>query len=100
MHNNFYGPGNCQAQSIDCNIRGENALCERADTFCYNNVESMLGRFAGRSEYDIRELVPDPFPYGYWHDYVNTPKVQQALGAFVNHSSSDGTVRSGFGNTG
>ena len=32
MHNNFYGPGNCQAQSIDCNIRGENALCERADT--------------------------------------------------------------------
>lgn len=100
MQNNFYGPGNCQAQSIDCNIRGENALCERADTFCYNNVESMIGRYAGRSEYDIRELVPDPFPYGYWHDYVNTPKVQQALGAFVNHSSSDGTVRSGFGNTG
>ena len=24
MYNNFYGPGNCQAQSIDCNMRGNN----------------------------------------------------------------------------
>lgn len=101
IYNALYGPGNCYDQSIDCNNRGENALCEVADTFCYNNVESVLGRYAGRSEYDIRELVPDPFPYGYWRDYLNSAKIQQALGAFVNYTGDGGsTVGSAFGNTG
>lgn len=101
MQNAFYGPGNCQEQSIDCNIRGENAICEVADTFCYNNVESLLGRYAQRSEYDIRELVPDPFPYGYWREYLNSAKIQQALGAFVNYTGDGGsTVGAAFGNTG
>ena len=101
MYNSFYGPGNCQEQSFDCNIRGNNDVCEVADTFCYNNVESLLGRYAGRSEYDIRELVPDPFPYGYWREYLNSAKIQQALGAFVNYTGDGGsTVGSAFGNTG
>jgi len=101
MHNSFYGPGNCQAQSIDCNTRGNNDVCAVADTFCYNNVESLLGTYANRSEYDIRELVPDPFPYGYWREYLNSAKVQQALGAFTNYTSDGGsTVGAAFANTG
>jgi carboxypeptidase C (cathepsin A) len=101
MHNAFYGPGNCQEQSFDCNLRGDNAVCEVADTFCYNNVESLLGRYASRSEYDIRELVPDPFPYGYWREYLNSAKIQQALGAFVNYTGDGGsTVGAAFANTG
>lgn len=101
MYNSFYGPGNCQEQSFDCNIRGDNAVCEIADSFCASNVEALLGTYAQRSEYDIRELVPDPFPYGYWREYLNSAKVQQALGAFVNYTSAGGsTVGSAFGNTG
>ena len=101
MYNNFYGPGNCQAQTLDCNIRGNNDVCAVADTFCYNNVESLLGTYANRSEYDIRELTPDPFPYGYWREYLNTAKVQRALGAFVNYTSAGGsTVGAAFANTG
>lgn len=101
MYNSFYGPGNCQEQSFDCNIRGNNDVCAVADTFCYNNVESLLGTYASRSEYDIRELVPDPFPYGYWREYLNSAKVQQALGAFVNYTGDGGsTVGSAFANTG
>lgn len=101
VHNALYGSGNCYDQTVDCKIRGDNAVCEVADTFCYNNVESVLGRYAQRSEYDIRELVPDPFPYGYWRDYLNSAKIQQALGAFTNYTSDGGsTVGSAFGNTG
>jgi carboxypeptidase C (cathepsin A) len=101
MYNSFYGPGNCQEQSLDCNIRGNNDVCAVADTFCYNNVESLLGTYAQRSEYDIRELVPDPFPYGYWKEYLNSAKIQQALGAFVNYTGDGGsTVGSAFANTG
>jgi carboxypeptidase C (cathepsin A) len=101
MYNSFYGPGNCQEQSLDCNIRGNNDVCAVADTFCYNNVESLLGTYAQRSEYDIRELVPDPFPYGYWREYLNSAKIQQALGAFVNYTGDGGsTVGSAFANTG
>jgi carboxypeptidase C (cathepsin A) len=101
MHNAFYGPGNCQEQSIDCNIRGNNDVCSVADNFCASNVETLLGRYAQRDEYDIRELVPDPFPYGFWSDYLNSAKIQQALGAFVNYTGDGGsTVGNAFASTG
>jgi carboxypeptidase C (cathepsin A) len=101
MHNAFYGPGNCQAQSLDCNLRGNNDVCATADNFCASNVETLLGRYAQRDEYDIRELVPDPFPYGFWRDYLNSAKIQQALGAFVNYTGDGGnTVYNAFTNTG
>lgn len=63
-------------------------------------MESVLDNVANRDEYDIRELSPDPFPYSYYVDYLNTPKVQQAIGAFVNFSESNSAVGNAFGSTG
>lgn len=59
----------------------------------------------GRDEYDIRELEPDPFPYTNFVAYLNTPKVQKAIGAYTNFSYSvtnlgAGTTATAFGTTG
>jgi hypothetical protein len=40
------------------------------------------------------------FPYDYFVDYLNTPDVQKAIGAFQNFSTSSQTVSSAFGSTG
>ena len=50
--------------------------------------------------YDIRELSPDPFPPTFYVDYLNSPKVQEAIGAYVNFSESNSAVSSAFGSTG
>lgn len=100
MYNAMYGPGNCYDQTVDCNTHGLNSVCMAADSMCATEVESVLDDIANRDEYDIRELMPDPFPPEYFVDYLNTPKVQAALGAFVNFSESSSTVGSAFGSTG
>ncbi|CAK1362107.1 unnamed protein product [Cercospora beticola] len=100
LYNAMYGPGNCYDRTLDCYNRGINEICSAADTFCANEVESVLDNVANRDEYDIRELSPDPFPYSYYVDYLNTPKVQQAIGAFVNFSESNSAVGNAFGSTG
>ena len=99
-YNNLYGPGNCVDQTKSCYATGSNSVCAAADDFCYSKVENMYDIYSGRDEYDMRELVPDPFPYGYWVDYLNTEEVQKAIGAFQNFSTSSRTVSSAFGNTG
>lgn len=60
----------------------------------------MYDLYSGRDEYDMRYLTPDPFPYSYYVEYLNTPEVQQAIGAFQNFSESSCTVSSSFGSTG
>lgn len=100
MYNALYGPGNCYDMTVDCNIRGLNEICAAADNFCFNEVEYVLDQYANRDEYDIRELSPDPFPPNFYADYLNTPRVQHALGAYVNFSSSSSTVSAAFGSTG
>ena len=100
MYNAMFGPGNCRDQTRDCYARGINSICSAADNFCYSEVENVLDVIANRDEYDIRELSPDPFPESYFEAYLNTPKVQQAIGAYVNFSSSSSAVSSAFGNTG
>jgi carboxypeptidase C (cathepsin A) len=55
---------------------------------------------SNRDEYDSRELSPDPFPYNFYVDYLNTPKVQQAIGAYVNYSDGNNAVGNDFGLTG
>lgn len=62
-------------------------------------VESVYDDVLGRDEYDVRELTPDPFPYRYYEAYLNTPKVQSAIGAFTNFSSN-GAVGLAFDSTG
>lgn len=53
-----------------------------------------------RDEYDVRELQPDPFPYSFYVDYLNTPEVQKAIGAYQNFSESSNAVAGAFGTTG
>jgi carboxypeptidase C (cathepsin A) len=100
MYNSLYGPGNCVDMTKDCYARGINSVCSFADNFCANNVEEVLDIYANRDEYDIRELSPDPFPPTFYVDYLNSPTVQEAIGAYVNFSESNGAVSSAFGSTG
>lgn len=100
MYNALYGKGNCVDRTIDCNTRGINEICSAADNFCANTVEEVLDIYANRDEYDIREELDDPFPYSFFEDYLNTPLVQQAVGAFVNFSSYSPAVGDAFGSTG
>ncbi|KAK5452386.1 hypothetical protein LTS15_007452 [Exophiala xenobiotica] len=99
-YNNLYGPGNCYDQTVDCNERGINEICTAADNFCLAQVENLYDIYLGRDEYDFRYLMPDPFPPTYYVDYLNTGKVQAAIGAYVNYTESNSAVGSAFGTTG
>jgi hypothetical protein len=99
-YNNLYGEGNCYDQTLQCYETGNDGICSRADNFCYQKVEFPYDLYSNRDEYDMRELMPDPFPYGYYHDYLNSPEVQAAIGAFQNFSTSSSTVSSSFATTG
>lgn len=48
----------------------------------------------------MRELTPDPFPYSFYVDYLNTPEVQAAIGAYQNFSESSNAVSQAFTYTG
>ncbi|KAJ4414554.1 hypothetical protein N0V82_007849 [Gnomoniopsis sp. IMI 355080] len=98
--NAMYGPGNCFDLTTSCYETGVDEVCSFADDFCYYEVEAVLDDVANRDEYDIRELQPDPFPYEFYVDYLNTPEVLSAIGAFVNFSESSSYVGSAFGSTG
>lgn len=100
VYNNLYGPGNCVDRIRDCYARGIDEICAAADSFCANLVEAVYDDVLNRDEYDIRELSPDPFPYEFYVDYLNTPKVQAAIGAYVNFSEFSSTVGAAFGATG
>jgi Serine carboxypeptidase len=99
-YNNLYGKGNCVDQILDCAARGINEICSQADNFCFYEVENIFDIYSGRDEYDQRELEPDPFPPEFYVDYLNTPKVQAAIGAFVNYTESSTAVGTAFGTTG
>jgi carboxypeptidase D len=47
----------------------------------------------------MRELDPDPFPYRFYEAYLNTPRVQAAIGAFTNFSGNN-AVGDAFDTTG
>ena len=100
MFNSMYGTGNCYDQVTACATTGRDDVCSIGDTFCANNVESVFDNLAMRDEYDSRELTPDPFPYSFYVDYLNTPELQQAIGAYVNFSESSALTGNAFGNTG
>ncbi|KAI9927429.1 hypothetical protein MW887_003042 [Aspergillus wentii] len=100
LYNNLYGPGNCFDQLRDCAARGWNEICSVADNFCANHVESIYDEYTGRDEYDFRELTPDPFPYGFYVDYLNRASVQAAIGAYVNFTESNNAVSQAFSATG
>jgi carboxypeptidase C (cathepsin A) len=100
VYASLYGAGNCTDQLKQCKATGDNTICSRADNYCANNIEGPYDSISGRDEYDVRELTPDRFPYSFYTSYLNTPKVQQAIGAYVNFSSSNSAVSQDFGLTG
>lgn len=100
MFDATYGAGNCTDQLAKCKATGDNQICSDADNFCIEFVETLYDDVSGRDEYDMRELVPDPFPYEYYVNYLNTPKVLAAIGAYTNYSEFNGAVGTAFGLTG
>lgn len=101
MYNAMYGPGNCRDRTLHCYASGENDVCTAADLYCYQEVEALLDSPGDRDEYDIRETYNDPFPPSFYLDYLNTPELQKAIGAYVNFSGANGdTVYNAFETTG
>ncbi|KAF1984927.1 putative serine carboxypeptidase [Aulographum hederae CBS 113979] len=100
MYNAMYGPGNCYDMTLDCYARGIDSICSAADNFCYSEVEYIYDIYTGRDEYDVRELMPDPFPPEFYVDYLNSPDVLAAIGAYVNFTEGSPTVGTAFGATG
>lgn len=100
LYDNVWGQGKCVDQMNECAKNGDNEQCRTADGFCAENVESFLGRYAKRDEYDTRELNPDPFPYSFYVEYLNRADVQAAIGAFTNFSTSNSAVGDAFSTTG
>ena len=50
--------------------------------------------------YDIRHPRDDPTPPIYYVDYLNTPKIQNALGVNLNYSNFNAEVYFAFDNSG
>lgn len=103
MYNALYGDDKCVDSIRSCYSQGPTAgdkICSKADNFCANNVELVLDNIANRDEYDIRELMPDPFPESYFEDYLNTPRIQKAIGAYQNFSTFSYIIGNAFGQTG
>ena len=104
FHDGMYGAGNCVDQLYACNNGGADLECSNTDDYCYD-LEILYDTVTGRDEYDIRELLPDPYPYVNFPAYLNKPEVQQAIGAYVNFSYAStnlgaGTVANAFAATG
>ncbi|CAH0038437.1 unnamed protein product [Clonostachys solani] len=109
VYNSMYGEGNCLDMLLECNAYpyanytsdGEgNTVCSAADNWCYYQVEYPFDDVFGRDEYDVRYLTPDPFPYAFYVDYLNTETVQAAIGAYTNFSESSSVAGTAFGATG
>ncbi|KAK9777183.1 putative Alpha/Beta hydrolase protein [Seiridium cardinale] len=100
LYDNTHGTGNCLDQLKDCKMSGLDSVCAAADDFCMAQVEDIYHNILGRDAYDIRELDPDPFPYKFFVDYLNTAEVQKAIGAYTNFSTYSNTVHQAFSSTG
>lgn len=104
LFNNVWGPGGCQQQQAACNSNPPPAdiakVCSAADDFCVNNVEQFFDTNANRSEDDIRELLPDPFPPTFYMAYLNRADVQKNIGASTNFTLASIQVAEAYGATG
>ncbi|KAI0394316.1 Alpha/Beta hydrolase protein [Xylariaceae sp. FL0594] len=77
------------------------AVCSQAVNVCRNLVEGPYYIVSGRNPYDIRakdtaEVPPEP-----WVDYLNTARIQDAIGVDINYTSvSSSQIYTGFDYTG
>lgn len=84
MNDSIYREGGCLDQIDSCvavssvydpeNIglnSTVNQICSEAENFCSRNLRSR--DIGGRNYYDVTQLDPDPFPYGFWKGWLNQP---------------------------
>jgi carboxypeptidase C (cathepsin A) len=108
----FYAPSGCQERITQCRaaeiskdpddsgtIASVNDLCAQAYANCYSNVISPY-QDSRRSPYDIAHLLPDSFPPRTYLEYLNLPRVQEAIGTPVNFTETNYQVLSAFQTTG
>lgn len=104
LFNNVWGRGGCQDQQAACNANPPPAnidnVCAAADTFCVAAVENFFDINALRSETDIRELAPDPFPPAFFVSYLNRADIQRAIGATTNFTQASVQTFTAFNSTG
>jgi hypothetical protein len=104
IYNALYGEGNCLDRLALCNgpaNEGNNDdVCVLADHFCTKNVQDVYNRELHRDEYDSRERAPSPFPYYNYEEYLNSPLVLEALGAYQNYTDLSKVVANAFYLTG
>jgi carboxypeptidase C (cathepsin A) len=104
LFNNVWGKGGCQDQQAACNANPPPAnidsVCSAADNFCVGAVEQFFDINALRSEDDIREVAPDPFPSTSFVSYLNRADVQRAIGATTNFTQASVQTFLAFNSTG
>lgn len=100
MLKDLYGAGGCVEQVTSCYTNPTNKTCSNADGFCSSNLQQIYEEYSKRDNYDVRQFDPSPFPPEYYQQYLNTEKVQHAIGAFVNFTDGSDVVSDAFAATG
>ncbi|KAK8054710.1 hypothetical protein PG994_009777 [Apiospora phragmitis] len=92
MKLNMEMTGGCKTAVDNCILtdhlpQGE-TLCAHAHMVCTNLVVGPFTTLGGRDNYDIRAAANADIPRSrYWMDYVNTARVQDALGVDLNYTN-------------
>ncbi|KAI0431214.1 Alpha/Beta hydrolase protein [Xylaria sp. FL1042] len=99
-------PDGCK-DAIDYCIEGDRstpdglAVCSQAVGICRNMVEGPYYSYSGRNPYDIRAKSNADIPPEPWVDYLNTAKIQNAIGVDINYTSTaSNQIYTGFDYTG
>ncbi|KAK7911776.1 hypothetical protein PG985_014257 [Apiospora marii] len=93
MKLNLEFPGGCKSAIDNCILLGHSTpqgvtLCASAHFMCQNLVVSLFAQLGGRDNYDIRAKANADIPPTYWMDYLNTARVQDALGVDLNYTNN------------
>ncbi|KAI1639330.1 Alpha/Beta hydrolase protein [Biscogniauxia mediterranea] len=106
MKMNYYFDSACR-DSIDYCFEQDRstpdgkAVCSQATAICRSLVEGPYYVVSGRNPYDIRAMADADIPPEYWVEYLNTPRIQNALGVDINYTStSSSQIYTGFDYTG
>ncbi|KAH8904331.1 alpha/beta-hydrolase [Coniochaeta sp. PMI_546] len=83
----------------DGDVDSVNTICARATNAC-NSATLEPYSESSRSYYDIAHVLPDSYPSYLYASYLNSRRVQEAIGAVVNYTDSSPEVYSAFQSTG
>ncbi|KAL4402179.1 serine-type carboxypeptidase [Malassezia pachydermatis] len=99
LFNSMYGKGNCTTLVDKCEKENTDSACRKAEKFCAANVEEVWDTL-NRDYYDVRELLPDPFPYERYVKYLNEPHVLEAIGAYQSYLEGSDLISNTFWDAG